>query len=300
MSHDCFHTAPPRPLVRLAHSLPQPGCMMRSLMSVAVAIVISGCAGSAGTTTTTSTQPAPTTQPAKQYLRPGSAPGFDKRDFPGLSQMQVWMRESPYVWVGYYLPSPCYSGIAWAGNRAALQSQGWGLAMIYVGQQAANAVPTSGASGAPDCGKRPLTMAQGQVDGDQAAAIASGDGFARSSTIFLDVERSDPLPPELLQYVRGWMSRVLERGYTAGIYAHKLNAEALAAAQREVFTAAGNTAVRPFWVANSVGFELGRLPSESGYPFATMWQNPSDGNETWGGVTFRIDRNVASTVSPSG
>jgi hypothetical protein len=272
--------------------------MNRALPFLALGLL--ACAGSGS-------GPSTEAPPAKIYLRDGSAPGFDKRDFPGLEPMRTWMRESPYVWVGYYLNSPCYAGVAWTGNRAALEAQGWGLAIIYVGQQAPNAAATSSTaspstastSAAPECGRLPLTREQGETDGEAAVAIAKGDGFSSGTTVFLDVERTDPLPPALLDYASGWMTRVLSRGYVAGLYAHKLNANALADLQRRVFTTAGSAAAPPFWVSNSVGFDLGRPPSESGYAFATIWQNPSDASETYGGVTFRIDRNVAAARSPS-
>lgn len=225
--------------------------------------------------------------------------GFDKRDFPGLASMAVWMRESPYVWVGYYMPSPCYAGTAWTGNRAALEAQGWGLAVLFVGQQAPGAAATTSAAAGPDCGVKPLTTEQGGIDGDQAVAIASADGFPAGSTIFLDVERADPMPQALADYARGWITRVLSRGYIAGIYGHKLNADLLSQLQRAAFTSAGVATTPPFWVANSVGFDLSKTPAQSGYAFATVWQTPLDANETWGGVTFRIDRNVATKANPS-
>jgi hypothetical protein len=242
---------------------------------------------------------APIPTPPVKVVRDGSASGFDKRDFPGLAPMQTWMRESPYVWVGYYLQSPCYAGTAWTGNRAALEAQGWGLALLYVGQQAPGAAATSTAAAGPDCGVKPLTFDQGNIDGDQAVGLAIADGFPSGTTIFLDVERADPFPAALGDYVRGWITRVLSRGYVAGIYAHKLNADAVSQIQRSAFTAASVTTTPPFWVANSVGFDLGKTPSQSGYSFATVWQTPSDASESWGGVTFRIDRNVASTRYPS-
>lgn len=247
-----------------------------------------------------------TAAPSKPGLVDGSAPGFDKRDFPTLAEMQTWMRESPYVWVGYYLPSPCFAGRAWVGNRAQLEQQGWGLAVLYVGQQAPNSAMMTGAAATPsgdgparNCGRNPLTTAQGSTDGDDAANIAAADGFPPGTTIFLDVERSDPMPPALDTYVRGWLDRVLARGYLAGIYAHKVNADALSASQRAAYAARNDARRPPFWVVNSIGFELGKPPAASGYPYATIWQNPTDANETWGGVTFRIDRNVATSRSPS-
>ena len=241
----------------------------------------------------------PASTPAVKIVRDGSAPGFDKRDFPGLKPMQTWMRESPYVWVGYYLQSPCYAGAAWTGNRAALEAQGWGLAVLYVGQQAAGGAPTSSVAAGPECGLKPLSLEQGGIDGDQAVAIAKADGFPAGATIFLDVERADPFPQALADYARGWIARVLSRGYVAGVYGHKLNADVLSQIQRAAFTQAAVAGTPPFWVANSIGFELGKTPAQSGYSFATIWQTPSDANETWGGVTFRIDRNVAAKANPS-
>jgi hypothetical protein len=262
----------------------------RLILALTAALALNACASA--------TNP-PTTTPPVKLVRDGSASGFDKRDFPGLGPMQTWMRESPYVWVGYYLQAPCYAGSAWTGNRAALEAQGWGLALLYVGQQAPGAAATSSIAAGPDCGVKPLTAVQGGTDGDQAVAIASADGFPPGTAIFLDVERADPFPAALGDYVRGWMERVLSRGYIPGAYAHKLNADAVSQIQRVAFTSAGVATTPPFWVANSVGFDLGKSPAASGYAFATVWQTPSDANETWGGVTFRIDRNVATKPNPS-
>jgi hypothetical protein len=92
---------------------------------------------------------------------------------------------------------------------------------------------------------------------------------------------------------------VLERRLTPGIYAHRLNADALFNAVASVYRAAGDSRQPPFWVSNSQGFALTKSPSESGFPFASTWQNPTDANETYGGVTFRIDSNVSSKKNPS-
>jgi hypothetical protein len=144
-----------------------------------------------------------------------------------------------------------------------------------------------------------LSAEQGRLDADDAANVAAADGFPEGTTIFLDVERADPYPAELDAYVRAWVTRMLERRFTPGIYGHRINAEALFASQKAVYNAAGDTREPPFWVSNSQGFDLSKSPSESGFPFATVWQNPSDANETHGGVTFRIDSNVSTRKSPS-
>jgi hypothetical protein len=256
--------------------------------------------------------PLPGTPMAKPRVNGAGVPGFDKRDFPGLSQMQIWWDRSPYEWVGYYLPSPCYSGVAWTGNRRQLMDQGWGLAVLYVGLQAPRpsapsapsvATPdsTAAASVAPTrCSTNTLSAEQGRLDADDAVNLAAADGFPENTVIYLDVERADPYPAELDTYVRSWIRRVRERRFVPGIYAHRLNAETLFNSARDVYREFGDSSSPPFWVSNSQGFEITKAPSASGFPFATIWQNPSDANETHGGVTFRIDGNVATKKNPSG
>lgn len=236
-----------------------------------------------------------------------SYPGFDKRDFPGVRQMEIWYERSPYEWVGYYLPAPCYAGITWAGHRQELVDRQWGLAVIYVGMQAPRApaampdttAVAGAAAQATRCSQNTLSAEQGRLDADDAVNVAAADGFPEGTTIFLDVERADPYPPELDAYVRAWIARVLARKFTAGIYAHRLNADAIFASAKGMYVAAGDSRNPPFWVANSQGFEFRKAPSESGFAFATIWQNPTNANETYGSVTFRVDRNVATKRNPS-
>src|SRR6266496_3581472 len=62
--------------------------------------------------------------------------GFDTYAYPGDEAMLAWRHESvPYEWVGFYLPSPCHRSDSWSGKRATLTDMGWGLAVVYVGQQ---------------------------------------------------------------------------------------------------------------------------------------------------------------------
>ena len=61
--------------------------------------------------------------------------GFDTNVYPGDKAMDAWRRSGEYEWVGYYLQAPCHSDTSWSGKRARLMKDGWGLAVIYVGQQ---------------------------------------------------------------------------------------------------------------------------------------------------------------------
>jgi hypothetical protein len=75
--------------------------------------------------------------------RPGKHLGFDTYAYPGDQVMSAWRDVSvPYEWVGYYLPAPCHSGTTWMGKRQRLADMGWGMAVIYVGQQTWDKNPT--------------------------------------------------------------------------------------------------------------------------------------------------------------
>jgi hypothetical protein len=73
--------------------------------------------------------------------RAGRHLGFDTYEYPGDDVMRAWRAEAPYEWVGYYLPAPCHSGTSWSGTRQRLAGMGWGMAVIYVGQQTWDKTP---------------------------------------------------------------------------------------------------------------------------------------------------------------
>jgi len=82
-------------------------------------------------------QDAPLADEAKE----GHFVGFDTHTYPGDEKMRAWKNapNAPYSWVGFYLPSaPCHKGTSWSGKRQALQDMGWGVAVVYVGQQTWN------------------------------------------------------------------------------------------------------------------------------------------------------------------
>jgi hypothetical protein len=83
------------------------------------------------------------TEVAEKASRPGKHLGFDTYAYPGDEVMRAWRhRDVPYEWVGYYLPAPCHKGRTWVGKRERLADMGWGMAVIYVGQQTWDRVPT--------------------------------------------------------------------------------------------------------------------------------------------------------------
>jgi hypothetical protein len=252
---------------------------------LAAAGLLAGCAGS---------------RPAERPAVP-TYPGFDTWRYPGEDAMRAWRERSPYRWVGYYLLSPCRRDSSWAGRRAALERMGWGMAVLYVGQQVFEGEPPPEPGDTPiRCSHTLLTEAQARRDAADAVARAAAEGFPPGTALFLNVERATALPPAFAAYYRTWTAEVLRDGrYRPGTYAHRVNADALFALAAEVHREAGRSAAPPFWVAGGSGFALDRAPGDAGLPYAAVWQGALDVERTWGGVTLTVDENVAGRPSPS-
>jgi hypothetical protein len=232
----------------------------------------------------------------------GSHPGFDTWRFPGEAALRAWRIASPYRWVGYYLPAPCHRDASWAGTRPLLERVGFGTAILYVGQQAFEGAEPSEATAENRvlCSRTLLTTERGRADARDAIVRTAAEGFAPGSVIFLDVERMESIPPAMLAYYEAWISEVLAEGrYLPGTYAHRHNASTLFGLAQAVYLRAGRRRSPPFWVASASGFTLRRAPRDVGLPFADVWQGALDVDRTWGGVTLRVDENVASSPSPS-
>lgn len=259
--------------------------------------------------------------------------GFDTNLYPGDKAMEAWKRSGDYEWVGYYLSAPCHKDASWTGKRAHLVSNGWGLAVIYVGQQ------TWGQSYAPTTVKRYVTVskksksskhkrrvtrvmtrrtvvpvaktgdgcsasyvgaAQGRIDARDAISQARREGFPNGTVVFLDVEHMDRVPQRMRDYYRAWTTAVLADGrYRPGIYAHTKNASKIYDDVNDAYDAAGRDDDPPFWIAGSSGFSPGRDPTDVGHAFASIWQGMLDVHRTHNGVRLPIDISVASVPSPS-
>jgi hypothetical protein len=233
-------------------------------------------------------------------------PGFDTRDYPGDDVMRRWFAASPYRWVGYYLPAPCYTGTTWTGRRPALSQMGWGFAVLFVGEQDWSAMRAAPGDTVPvaepgaRCVTANLTAENGAAHAAAAEAAAAADGFPDATIVFLNVERVERVSPELEAYVRGWVATMLDRGrYTPGLYAHDLNAAELYAVVVGEFARRARTERPRLWVARQAGFDMGRSPIESGHAVAAVWQGVFDTLETWDGTTLNIDVNVADSADPS-
>jgi hypothetical protein len=229
----------------------------------------------------------------QQYL------GFDTNIYPGDRAMTVWAKDGTYDWVGFYLEAPCHSDDSWKGKRDTLSGMGWGVAVVYVGQQAwsSKKKPKKGST----CATKNLSAANGARDGADAISKVIKEGFQPGSIIFLDIERMDRIPETMRAYYTAWAKAVLADGrYRPGFYAHTDNAQAIYADVKPVFVQAGDPADPPFWIAgNTRVFSVDKVPTDVGHTFAAVWQGVLDVTRTHAGVKLPIDINVASVRSPS-
>jgi hypothetical protein len=266
--------------------------------------------------------------------------GFDTFAYPGDDAMRAWLTaDKPYRWVGYYLSAPCHSDSSWEGKRETLSNMGWGMAVIYVGQQTWGRTPgqkvavtryvtkrvrqvktRSGkrivsyvnkrvpvrvlvsprASRGSSCSTQFVSAARGTADANDAIAKTAGQGFANGTVIFLDIERMESVPKAMRDYYEAWTKRVLEDGrFRPAYYVHSFNAELVYRDVKQVLSGAGISNDPPFWIASERGFSIDKLPTDVGHAFAQVWQGVLDVVETHNGVRLPIDVNVAQLPSPS-
>jgi hypothetical protein len=278
---------------------------------------------------------------ARDLADTGPHLGFDTFAYPGDDAMHAWLTaDKPYRWVGYYLSAPCHNDDSWEGKRDTLSDMGWGMAVIYVGQQTWGRTPgqkvavtryvtrrvkqtvrlKSGkrvtkyvnkrvpvkvlvsprASPGSSCSSQLVSAARGVRDARDAIAKTATEGFAKGTTIFLDIERMDNVPKAMRDYYKAWTQAVLEDGrFRPGYYAHSYNANLIYADVKRVLAADGVKTDPPFWIASTQGFATDKSPSDVGHSFAQVWQGILDVVETHNGVRLPIDVNVAQLPSPS-
>jgi hypothetical protein len=175
-------------------------------------------------------------------------PGFDAWRYPGDDLMVEWRRSSPYRWVGYYLPSPCHRAETFAGRRQFLTQTGWGVAVIYVGQQLFEDQTPAEITESTVCSSALLTAERGVADGDDAVARTRAEGFPPGTVIFLDIERVGRIPPELITYYHAWLRTILADGtYRPGTYAHSSNASGLYTVAQRVLQEEGEHSFLDRW-----------------------------------------------------
>jgi hypothetical protein len=248
--------------------------------------------------------------PLANEYEEGKHLGFDTNLYPGDDTMRAWKnaKDAPYSWVGYYLPAPCHKNASWSGKRQTLRDMGWGIAVVYVGQQTWSRTPRNlSAAAVAQLQKRGTTCSadfvnarQGAAEGNDAIARTEAEGFPRGTIVFLDVERMETVPAAMREYYRAWVARLIEDGrYRPGIYAHKHNASLIYDDIKPIYVAAGITEEPRFWIASARDFDPSKAPTDVGHEFAGVWQGVIDVMRSVADVPLPIDINISAWPSPS-
>lgn len=249
--------------------------------------------------------------PLADEAKAGTWLGFDTHTYPGDDKMRAWRNapNAPYHWVGYYLPAaPCHKGTSWRGKRQTLIDMGWGLAVVYVGQQTWGRTPRSLTAKqratlqrrGVTCNADYVSAERGTAEGIDAIRKTREEGFSTGRVIFLDIERMEKMPRRMRDYYRAWVATVLAEGtYRPGIYVHSHNAAEVYADVKALFLAAGVTEEPRFWIASGRDFSPEKMPQDVGHEFAGMWQGVIDVVRRVADVALPIDINVSNWPSPS-
>src|ERR1700694_2980206 len=239
----------------------------RSILALLSAglIVSNGSVRSAITTPSISEAVTAASANIAENLSGGPHLGFDTFSYPGDAAMRAWQTaDKPYSWVGIYLIAPCHTDTTWEGKRDTLSNMGWGMAVIYVGQQTWGRTPgarvamtrfatkrvrqvrtrngkrvvsyvnkrvpvrvmvTPRASRNTSCSTQFVSASRGVADANDAVAKTAAEGFPKGTVIFLDIERMEVVPQAMRDYYCAWTSRVIEDGgFSPAYYAHSFNA----------------------------------------------------------------------------
>lgn len=248
--------------------------------------------------------------PLANEAKAGRTLGFDTYSYPGDKTMRAWREAegAPYSWVGFYLPAPCHKETSWVGTRQKLTDMGWGIAVVYVGQQTWDREPkpltparrAQLAKTGATCNADFLGTERGLAEGADAIAVTEREGFARRSIVFLDIERMERMPQAMRDYYRAWAQTLLKDGrYRPGAYVHKHNAQAVYDDLKTEFAAAGVNEEPRIWVASGKDFHEGKAPHEVGLHFAGVWQGLLDVARAVADIKLPIDVNVSAWESPS-
>lgn len=222
--------------------------------------------------------------------------GFDQCAAGSVAQMQAWWTNTPWSDANIYLGGE--NSACDVANDARLKpswfkavfAQGWHLIPTWVGKQA----PTSICSGCSKLSTNAVTArTQGIAEADAAVAKARSVGLQLPSVIYYDMEGyTEPNAPTAA-FLDGWTQRLHELGITSGIYggASEASADWYPLANRADAVWIARWYNDPLDFPGTVFDIPGTLGNDKWANNQRIRQFHGGHDETWGGVTFNIDRN---------
>jgi hypothetical protein len=228
--------------------------------------------------------------------------GFDACAAPSDSTMTTWKSSSPYNVVGVYIGGAnrgCAQPNLTSTWLTSQRAKGWRMLPIWVGPQApCTTLRTTTFS------SDPLTAYfTGLNEGDAAANAATALGLPGSSAIYFDLEgyaRGGACTTAVQSLIQGWVQKLNERGFRAGMYSSLCSGVLDAAATPY------SLQLDAIWIAawnntpNIFGFTACGTPATSSNTLSdTIWSNHQrvhqyvgGHNESYGGITINIDNDA--------
>jgi hypothetical protein len=239
---------------------------------------------------------------APQYAGAIQAQGFDACHLPEISEMKTWWDKSPYRFYALYLGGISLFHECSIANSAwvsAVHLQGWSFLPTWVGPQA----PCSGYKNKMSSDPA-LSYLEGRREAEAASAKAASIGLtgngSSGTVIYYDMEVYGGASLECRQatasFMNGWVQRLHELGNFAGGYggrnSYASDWATIANVPNDIWAAS--------WYTNTYD------PSASVFGLTWLnglWTNhqrirqyTGGHDETWGGIKFNIDSDVADGV----
>ncbi|GIU81967.1 MAG: DUF1906 domain-containing protein [Acidobacteria bacterium] len=227
--------------------------------------------------------------------------GFDKCTAATVSQMQTWWDFSPFYDANIYISGRnrgCSQPQLTASWVTQVSAMGWGLIPTVVGYQA----PCSSCTNCAKHSSDPIVAEQqGRSEADIAIADANNLGLTQGTILYYDMERYDETQSTpgcrnaVKAFLKGWTDRLKELGYVSGTYGSPVNAV------NDWINIPVQSRMDAIWMArwDNVASVWYYAPPSPQIP-NDVWNNrqrikqyQAPHNETWGGVTFNIDGNIA-------
>lgn len=230
--------------------------------------------------------------------------GFDTCVAPSQAVMDAWNLTSPFSAVGIYVSGDSrFCGDAdqpnlskaWVAQNA---RNGWRFLPIHVGRQAPCYANNPRSSRPKATMSRSVATARSQARSEASQAIAALKryGFAKHSTVYLDIEfyaRTASCDRVVLEFASAWTTYLHAKGYRSGVYG---SGSAVIKAIDDARRAGRRGFTRPdqLWVAWGNGradADGGPYLADSGWKRQRIHQYVLDTRVTYGGASLLIDKN---------
>lgn len=271
-------------------------------LSGTAATATTGAANAAGEAAVPAGVPA-ASPAAKTVVAPGrfTGLGFDTCTAPDQATMDELRAESPYWGVGVYIggqergcPQPELDR-GWVRTQAA---KGWRLFPVWVGRQS-RCADRAGSFDAFISARNKVAGRQGVAAANDAVRTARSLGFAKGSTLFLDVEgfdnTSSACNQPVLHFQEGWNNRLRALGFKGGFYSAGSSGIALLQLLHDTGQEDAYRLPSAIWISAADGrpsTSVRRFVDDGLWRHQRLHQYEIDVTRTFGDVTLSLDSNA--------